>query len=58
MPRAEDDRLDDEAEDDEELALAEALADQRRAGDRHGAEERFFPEPAWNELAIADSHGA
>ena len=32
------------ADDDEQPALAEAIADERGAGDRHRAEQRFFPE--------------
>jgi hypothetical protein len=36
--------------------VAESIANQRRAGDRHGAEEAFSV-AAWSEFAMADSHG-
>ena len=44
VPGAKNDRLHDEADDEEEPALAESVADERGAGQRHGAEQRFFPE--------------
>ena len=44
MSRAEHDRLNDEGEGDEQVALAEAVADERRAGDGYRPEERLLPE--------------
>ena len=41
---AEDDGLDDEGDHDEQPALAEPIADERGAGERHGAEQALFPE--------------
>ena len=38
------DRLDDEGDHEEQPALAEAIADERRAGERHGTEQALLPE--------------
>ena len=44
VPRAENHGLDDEGRDDEQPPMPEAIADERGAGDRHGAEQAFLPE--------------
>ena len=44
MTRAKDERLHDEGDHQEEAAFPEAIADERRTGDRHGTEQALLPE--------------
>src|SRR3954467_15226696 len=58
MSRTKDDRLDDEAEHQEQTPLPQPTADECRPAIGTARNNASSQKPAWNEFATADNHGA